>query len=322
MFFWMISVSLLVALFSAGCVSVQRLRVRFKRKERNYEQNYVALKKEEDLLSSAVDGLESDLSEKYLFYDTARRIAPFFDRKHLLETFGQEIKYLGDIDDLVFAKPFNTNGYKVFKFGRGASDVFYIKTSSKAVLDYMSSFVKLLELCSDKIKLYDKLQKLSIYDHLTKIYNRRYFSLRYSEEFGRATRLGLTLSFLMIDIDYFKKINDTYGHLVGDVVLRAVAKTARKSLREMDFIARFGGEEFAVILPETDKAGAIMVADRISARVSREKIRAFDEVINVTLSIGVATYPQNTLYPDVLVEAADKALYKAKTSGRNRVSWF
>ncbi len=322
MLFWVISVFLLIILFGEGYFSIVRLKNCYNERKRSYEQDYNTLKKEDELLSSEVKRLEDDLSERYLFYDTARKIAPFFDRRRLLDIFAQEIKYLGDIEDIAFTRPVNTKGYRVFKFGRGASDVFYVKTASKTVLEYIPSFAKLLALCSDKIKLYDKLQELSIYDHLTKIYNRRYFSLRYSEEFERAKRLGLSLSFLMIDIDYFKKVNDTYGHLAGDVALRAVAKTIRKSLREMDFIARFGGEEFAAILPETDKAGAIMVAERISAGVSREKIRAFDEIVNVTLSVGVATYPQNTLHSDVLIETADKALYKAKASGRNRVSWF
>jgi diguanylate cyclase (GGDEF)-like protein len=126
----------------------------------------------------------------------------------------------------------------------------------------------------------------------------------------------------MIDIDHFKEINDIYGHLVGDAVLREMARIIRENIREIDFPARFGGEEFAVILPETDKASAIMAAERISSRVSRERIKVFDEVLNVNISVGVATFPQNTLYSDVLIEVADKALYKAKLSGRNRVCWF
>ena len=87
-------------------------------------------------------------------------------------------------------------------------------------------------------------------------------------------------------------------------------------------MARLGGEEFAVILLDTDKAGAIMVGERICTRIAQERIKAFDEIVTTTASVGVAAFPQNTLHPDLLVEVADKALYKAKTSGRNRVSWF
>ncbi|MBD3264476.1 MAG: diguanylate cyclase, partial [Candidatus Omnitrophica bacterium] len=144
----------------------------------------------------------------------------------------------------------------------------------------------------------------------------------FNEEFERAKRFGLDLSFLMLDIDWFKKINDTYGHLVGDAVLREVARVIKENIREIDVAGRYGGEEFAVFLLETDKAGAIMVAERISSRISREVIKVFDESLTTTLSIGVASYPQNTLYPDVLIEVSDKALYKAKVSGKNRVCWF
>ncbi|MBN3040590.1 MAG: GGDEF domain-containing protein, partial [Candidatus Omnitrophica bacterium] len=124
------------------------------------------------------------------------------------------------------------------------------------------------------------------------------------------------------DIDNFKKINDGYGHLAGDVILRKVAAILRATMRELDFVSRYGGEEFAVVLPETDKAGAIMVAERLSTRVSRERIKAFEETLSVTLSVGVSSFPHNTLHSDVLIEIADRALYKAKTSGRNRVCWF
>jgi diguanylate cyclase (GGDEF)-like protein len=145
---------------------------------------------------------------------------------------------------------------------------------------------------------------------------------RYLEEFERAGKFKLELSFLMIDIDYFKKINDSYGHLVGDAVLRETARLIKENIRDIDFIARYGGEEFSVILTETDKAGAIMVAERISSRISRERIKVFDENLNTSVSVGVATFPDNTIHSDVLIELADKAMYKAKVSGRNRVSWF
>jgi diguanylate cyclase (GGDEF)-like protein len=110
--------------------------------------------------------------------------------------------------------------------------------------------------------------------------------------------------------------------LVGDAVLHKIAKLISENLREIDFVARYGGEEFSVVLLDTDKSDAIMVAERICAKISHNRIRAFDETLDVTVSLGVATYPANTLYPDMLLETADKALYKAKTSGKNRACWF
>jgi diguanylate cyclase (GGDEF)-like protein len=322
MLFWVISFFFLGLLVGSEGLSIRKLKKQFYLQKDRYCDEQERLTKVDKQLREEAEKSEGDLFEKYLFYDMARKMAPLFDRERLLAAFSQEIRHLGGIDDVRFQKLPQPAGYRVFKFGRGPQDTLYIKTQSKAAFEYLPYFVRLLELCSDKIKLYNKFQELSIHDPLTKIYNRRYFALRYTEEFERAKRLGLSMSFLMIDIDHFKKINDTYGHLAGDVVLRSVARMIYKTLREMDFIARFGGEEFSVILAETDKAGAIMVADRISARISRQKIRAFNEIINVTLSVGVAAYPQNTIHSDVLIEIADKALYKAKAAGRNRVAWF
>lgn len=109
---------------------------------------------------------------------------------------------------------------------------------------------------------------------------------------------------------------------MGDVALRDVARLIKESVREIDCVARFGGEEFAVILLDTDKNGAIMVAERICSKIRNKKIKAFDERLMVTVSVGIASFPQNTIYSDVLMEVADKALYKAKVSGRNKTSWF
>ena len=109
---------------------------------------------------------------------------------------------------------------------------------------------------------------------------------------------------------------------IGDVVLREVAKMLIENVREIDFVARYGGEEFALILTETSKDAAIMVAKRIVERVANAKIKAFDENVQITVSIGLASFPENTAKSDMLIEIADKALYQAKSSGRNTVSWF
>lgn len=321
MLFWVISIFLLVLLIIGESFFLKKLYRKFAIRKQSLEQEYKTLleRKEKDVAEIAKT--EDDIAQQFLFYDIARRVAPFLEREPLLKTFSQELRYLDGVSDICFGKE-PGGDYQVFKFGQTLEDRLCVKTDSAAVIEYIPIFVKLLGLCIERVKLYQRLQELSIHDSLTAIYNRRYFTIRYLEEFDRAQRFNLVLSFLMIDIDNFKKINDTYGHLVGDVVLRNVAKLILKNLREMDFVARFGGEEFAVILPETDKAGAIMVAERISSRISHEHIHAFDELLTVTVSVGVASFPQNTLHSDVLVEIADKALYKAKISGRNRVCWF
>ena len=271
-------------------------------------------------LRKKIDALELENHEHFFFYDLMRKLAPLFDKKSLSKVFSEEIKYLGEVESIEYSKPSNESGY--IGFSLGEEDNIYLKTKSKKISGYQNVLSKMLGLCAERIDLYDKFQQLSIYDPLTQSYNRRYFTMRLLEEFSRAQKFSLNISFIMIDIDNFKKINDMYGHLVGDTVLKEIAKVIKENVREIDSVARLGGEEFAVIFPETDKAAAITVAERIRSKVSQKMIRAFDEVLGVTISVGVAAFPQNTLYPDVLMEIADKALYQAKTSGKNQVSWF
>ncbi len=170
-----------------------------------------------------------------------------------------------------------------------------------------------------KVLLYETVEALAITDGLTGLYTRRYFFERLGEEFERSKRHGFKFSFLMLDIDDFKKCNDTYGHLVGDAVLKEVAHIAKAGVREIDLVARYGGEEFCVILPETDKAGAMLVAERIRKRVEENIFKAYDEKLNITISVGLAAYPSDSEEAFDLIDRADKALYTAKSSGKNIV---
>ncbi len=280
-----------------------------------------ALEKELNPLKKGIDALEKQMSEHFFFYDLMRKISPFLNKKDLFKVFSEEIKYLGEVEAVEFSRPENENKYLQFVFDDEANSL-YVKTESKKIIEHQDVLRKLLKLCVERINLYDRFQQLSIYDTLTETYNRRYFVMRFMEEFKRAQNFSLKLSFLMIDVDNFKKINDTYGHLVGDAVLKEIAKIIKQNIREIDSLARFGGEEFSLILPETDKMAAIVVAERIRSRISQQIIKAFDETLGVTISVGISCFPQNTLYSDVLMETADKALYQAKMSGRNKVCWF
>ncbi len=323
MFFLIVISLLFIAFLLEEYGSLKGLKRKCKSDMEKILQKYLNLKKTQKTLKNKSSRLEDGLPERFLFYDLTRKIAPVLDKEELLRSFGEEIKHLGKVDTVRFSKSGNKNkGILKFELDDFGEEVLEIEVKSKNAIEYMPYFVKLLKLCLERTKLYDELQELSTLDSLTKVYNRRYFMGRYKAEFERAAKFKLNLAFLMFDIDYFKKINDTYGHLVGDAVLREVARIIRENLREIDFLARFGGEEFSVILPETDKASAIMAAERISAKISRERIMVFDEILSVNVSVGVATFPQNSLHADVLSEVADKALYKAKLSGRNRVCWF
>jgi diguanylate cyclase (GGDEF)-like protein len=162
--------------------------------------------------------------------------------------------------------------------------------------------------------LYD----LAITDGLTRLFISRYFHQRLEEEIVRTRRTSLPLSLLMCDLDHFKRVNDTYGHQTGDAVLIAVARQAKSVFREVDIPCRYGGEEFAIILPNTDRAGAQVVAERFREAIAKHAFLTPTGEHRVTISIGVSAYRLGRT-KDELIGEADKALYAAKEAGRNRV---
>ncbi len=170
-----------------------------------------------------------------------------------------------------------------------------------------------------RVRLYQKVEMLAITDGLTGAYVRRHLLERLEGEILRCKKLGCKLSFLMIDVDHFKNFNDQYGHLVGDVVLKQVTDTIRKNIRELDLAGRYGGEEFGVILVDTDESGAFFVAERICHAIGEKTYRAYDENLKVTVSIGCSTYSEKMNDVHFIVDAADSALYQAKQQGRNKV---
>lgn len=168
--------------------------------------------------------------------------------------------------------------------------------------------------------LQDQLKAMAITDELTGLYNRRFFQEWLDLEFKRTRRYKTDLSCLMIDIDYFKSVNDTYGHMMGDFVLAEVAGIIKQNTRGTDVAARFGGEEFVLLLPRTDRVLAMGLAERIRASIEAVRLNNDDITLTVTVSVGVSCSIQNALEDkSQLIELADKALYEAKRRGRNRV---
>jgi len=166
------------------------------------------------------------------------------------------------------------------------------------------------------------LEKQSLTDTLTGLPNRRHFDQRLEEEIKRSARTQQPLSLLLLDLDHFKKINDTYGHAAGDKVLTAFAQRIGNVIRGNDIPARYGGEEFAIILPETDHKQALDIAQRVHKEISETQFVAANQKIKLTTSIGLAQLDKNMQKPEDLTSAADSALYAAKQAGRNQVQTY
>jgi diguanylate cyclase (GGDEF)-like protein len=181
-------------------------------------------------------------------------------------------------------------------------------------------FLQGLGLALNNAKAHDRLQRLAALDPLTGIYNRRFGLGRLREEFCRTVRDGTPLGLLMLDIDHFKSINDTYGHLIGDRILKSICAIARSSLREGDVLFRYGGEEFVAILPAASAENLLIIGERLRKAVEDSALTDGSKTVRVTVSVGGSAYPnQKVESEDVLIHLADEALYRAKISGRNRV---
>lgn len=168
---------------------------------------------------------------------------------------------------------------------------------------------------------YLKIKELAITDGLTGLYNYRYFHERLSEALARSDRFPESVSLVLVDVDKFKQLNDTHGHQAGDMVLKSLARAISEELRRIDILARYGGDEFAIILPHTSEKGAKKVAEKIRQKVENISLRFKGQEMRVTLTIGISTYVENSSSStkDSIIEKADRALYEAKRLGRNRV---
>lgn len=199
--------------------------------------------------------------------------------------------------------------------------------TEQSATDFLQHFCDVISICIDMSILRDRLKHNSLNDALTGINNRRFFDQRLPEEISRCKRLQKPISCLFIDVDHFKQFNDSFGHSSGDMVLKQVAGIIRNMLRKSDIVGRYGVEEFAILLPETDHRYAVKIAERIRKSIQKHRYEFDRHQLQVTLSIGIADFQkfsdENKTLAEIaesLIAAADSALYKAKQGGRNCIA--
>jgi len=276
--------------------------------------------------------LEREAMQIFTLYDMTKEITRHFNEQEAFNIFLKKLKENVFIEDCRLVHDVGEG----FKGGVLPSEyaVFVLRAKEKklGVLLYKGLEDKDKEkfailahqfaLALRRLKLYKDIETLAITDGLTGVYTRRYFVERFDEEIRRSALRKSSLAFLMIDADYFKMINDQHGHLTGDQVLKEIANIIQENVREIDIVGRFGGEEFCVVLPDTDTEGARVVAERIRKSAEKRLIKAYDNTVRVTLSIGIAIYPSDGKMLEEMMDKADWALYRAKSQGRNCVVTF
>jgi two-component system cell cycle response regulator len=214
---------------------------------------------------------------------------------------------------------------KIFPLVAGDRILGTLVTGSRKKAAFASDELRMLEVIAIqaaqavlRAQLFEAMEKMATTDGLTGLFNHRTFQGRFDEQLATARRYSRKLSFILTDIDHFKSVNDTYGHPMGDLVLKGVSKILKEEARDTDIVARYGGEEFAIIMPETDAKGAHIIAERIRERIMKEIFQTEQGPLKVTLSLGIATFPDTSVEKHQLIDLADQCLYFAKRHGRNQ----
>lgn len=325
--FWYLPVLILLAIFfyswSKKILSKRLGEVRQKYSDTQNEHLLLAGRDIE--LGKENTALKDKLNRDTALYDLTKEVCKQLKEEEVFLIFKEQIKKHVNLGNLKFIKgDADVSLYRDYitlplYIGKNLFGYLFASGIKEEDKDTFYILAHQFILGIKRAALYEKVQELAIRDSLTQILSRRYFLERFSEEVNRSRKFAYSLACLMIDVDYFKDLNDRYGHLVGDVILKEVSNIIKDNIRQIDILGRYGGEEFCLALPETKKEEAKFAAERIREAIEDKSIRAYDEDLKITISIGIAVLPEDALDTEALVDKADLALYKAKQTGRNRV---
>jgi diguanylate cyclase (GGDEF)-like protein len=234
-------------------------------------------------------------------------------------TFTKDVKKKYNLD-VVITTGYSSEYFYEDAINNGASDLIFKPIRFNELMLRINRVIRERALINERDKMIERLKKLSIQDPLTELFNSRHFYAQLGDEIQRSERYLHPLALIFIDIDHFKAINDTYGHMVGDQALLLIAKKMQASLRSQDTAYRFAGDEFTIILPETTSDNARFVADRIKAEMEKESLVISEqEIAKITLSMGIAEYQRNER-KEQFVHRADVTMYEAKKKGGNSIA--
>jgi len=292
------------------------------------EDRFKELSSQEEQIKNENLKKEEDLLKITNLYEITKNICEFLEDDKIFQIFKKGLAKFVRFEECNYLSSIGTDGglagFEIIPLISDTENYGYLAIKGLRREDRETLDILIAQLLTSmkRAHLYKRVQDLSITDSLTRVSTRRYCMDRLEEELRRSKELDLSLSFLMIDIDNFKSFNDRYGHLVGDVILRTIAEIIKSNCREIDLLGRFGGEEFMVILPMTPPEGALFAAERIRKSIEATPIRAFDELLNVTISTGVSNFPQDVKNGQDLIDKADIALYHSKNTGKNRITTY
>ncbi len=325
---------LLVILFLfLGALSLFFLQLLLKKQRKKIylriELRKSALKKLEDeksLFQKVFSDSEDKIKRLEVLFDEMNELSAFLEESKLLQSAKESLSKFCSFSHIEFVdsgRPIPED-YSLFPLDTKNGPYRYVAFKGLKIQEpyFLDVFLKHLSSCLKRAHLYRFVEEMSIHDYLTGCFSRRHLLERLEDEFSRAKRFSLKLSLMILDIDNFKSCNDTYGHLVGDAVLKEVVEGIQSHIRSIDFVGRFGGEEFLIVLPETEQHDAFKVGSRILEYLRQHQIKAYDETLKVTASIGLATYPEDAENLLSLIEASDQALYKAKREGKDRICFL